>query len=347
MKLGGKTKWGLLSVLCLSLLATGCGGAKKEANGGAGYPAMNINGVIAWGAGGGTDNVMRTLAPLAEKGLGKSIVLTNKTGAAGAIATQNVNDQKSDGYTLLMNAENPQLYQILGLSKLSYKDFEPILLAVQGSTVIVVPKDSPYKTLDELINAAKQAPGKLTVGISGVGGQPYVTSAVLKKVDGVEFNPVTFDGDGPLITALLGKQIDVTGLAVGAAAQYIKNGDVRALAVMSSKKVAALPDIPLITDLRPAYKDVLKASGFFYGIWVKKGTPEAAVKKLTEAYLAAYKDPKFQEYVEKNGLTPMGLTGKEARAFADEWQSQMAWLIYDAGGAKESPEKFGIPKPVK
>lgn len=346
MNVGSKMKLGLLAVLCLSLLAAGCGGAKKDAKGGD-YPAANINGVIAWGAGGGTDNVMRTLAPLAEKQLGKSIVLTNKIGAAGAIATQHVNDQKADGYTLLMNAENPQLYQILGLSKLSYKDFEPILLPVQGSTVIVVPKDSPYKTFDDLITAAQAAPGKLTIGISGVGGQPYVTAAILKKVDGVQFNAVTFDGDGPLTTALLGKQLDVTGLAIGAAAQYIKNGDMRALAVMSNKQAAALPEIPLIGNLRPAYKDVLKAAGFFYGVWVKKGTPEAAVKKLTEAYLAAYRDPKFQEYVEKNSLTPLGLTGQEARVFADEWQSQMAWLIFEAGGAKESPDKFGIPKPVK
>ena len=337
--------WFVLLVVSLSLIVVGCGGgstAKKDS-----YPTVNINGVIAWGAGGGTDNVMRTLAPIAEKQLGKSIILSNKTGAAGAIATQYVADQKADGYTLLLNAENPQLYEILGLSKLSYKDFEPIMLAVQGSTVIVVPKDSPYKTLDDLIKAAKAAPGKINIGISGVGGQPYVTAAILKKVEGVTFNAVTFDGDGPLITALLGKQLDATGLAIGAAAQYVKNGDMRALAIMATKVNPTLPDVKPITEISTKYQDIMKASGFFYGVWVKKGTPEEAVKKLTDAYMTAFKDPKFQEYIKKNGLTPMGITGKEAREFASQWQSQMAWLIYDAGGAKESPEKFGIPKPAK
>ncbi|MCX7779466.1 MAG: tripartite tricarboxylate transporter substrate binding protein [Negativicutes bacterium] len=339
-----KFAWAVLVLVTVALIAAGCGGttAKKDA-----FPTTNINGTIAWGAGGGTDNVMRTLAPIAEKQLGKSIVLSNKPGAAGAIATQYVYDQKADGYNLLMNAENPQLYQILGLSKLSYNDFEPILLAVQGSTVIVVPKDSPYKTLDDLLKAAKANPGKLTIGISGVGGQPYVTAAILKKVEGVTFNPVTFDGDGPLVTALLGKQLDVTGLAVGAATQYIKNGDLRALAVMATKQNPAIPEVPAITQLNPAYQDVLKASGFFYGVWVKKGTPEDVIKKLTDAYMVAYKDPKFQEYAQKNGLTLMGLTDKEAKDFAAQWQSQMAWLIYEAGGAKESPEKFNIPKPAK
>lgn len=343
----GKRGTLLVALLVIAgLVVAGCGGggtAQKKDQ----YPTQNINGVIAWGAGGGTDGTMRTLAPLAEKVLGKSIILSNKTGAAGAIATQNVFDQKADGYTLLMNAENPQLYEILGLSKLSYKDFDPILLAVQGSTVIVVPKDSPYQTLDDLIKAAKENPGKLTIGISGVGGQPYVTSAILKKVEGVTFNTVTFDGDGPLTTALLGKQLDVTGLAVGVATQYVKNGDMRALAIMANKPNPSLPNVPEITKLNSKYADILKASGFFYGIWVKKGTPEDVVKKLTEAYTAAYKDPKFQEFVQKSGMTPLGLTGKEARDFADQWQSQMAWLIYEAGGAKESPEKFNIPKPSK
>lgn len=350
MKKVNKLTWVVTGLLALSLVMAGCGssgGKKDTVQKGDTYPSQTINGIIAWGAGGGTDNVMRTLAPIAEKQLGKSLVISNKAGASGAIATQYVNDQKADGYTLLMNAENPQLYEILGLSKLSYKDFDPILLAVQGSTVIVVPKDSPYQTYEDLIKAAQADPGKLTIGISGVGGQPYVTAAMLKKVEGVSFNSVAFDGDGPLVTALLGKQLDVTGLAVGAAAQYIKNGDLRALAIMSDKKNEAIPEVRPITEISSKYKDVMKASGFFYGVWVKKGTPEDAVKKLTEAFMSAYRDPKFQDYAKKNGLTLIGYTGKEARDFVDEWQRQMCWLIYDAGGAPESPEKFGISKPAK
>lgn len=329
-----------------SLLIVGCGGAAKTDTKKDAFPTMNINGVIQWGAGGGLDGVSRVISPLAEKTLGKSLILSNKTGASGAIATQYVMDQKADGYTLLYSAENPQLYQVLGLSKLSYDDFEPIILMAQGSTVIVVPKDSPFKTYDDLVKAAKANPGKVTIGNSGVGGQPWVTSAILKKVEGIEFNHVAFDGDGPLITALLGKQIEATGLAIGAAAQYVKNGDVRALAYMSSKKSSSLPEVPLITELNPKFANIMKASGFFYGVWVKKGTPQEAIDKLTTVYKTAFNDPKFQEYCAKGGFTPMGLTGKEAKDFAKEWQKQMAWLMADSGAAKESPEKFGIPKPT-
>ncbi len=330
-------KWSKL-VLVAGLMAAGFAGA-------ADYPERPINGVIAWGAGGGTDTVTRLMTPIAEKILKQSVILANKTGATGAIAAQAVHTAPADGYTLMFHAENPQLYQVLGLSPLSYDDFEPVILSVQGSTVIVVPKDSPLKSYDDLIKAAKASPGKLSIGTSGVGGQPWVTSMLLKKVEGVTFNPVAFPGDGPLVTALLGKQLDVSGLAVGAAVQYIKNGDVRALAIMNNKANPAIPEVPYITKLNPAFTASMKASGFFYGVFVKKGTPQPIVSKLTDAYKMALNDGKFANYATSNGLDVIGLTGKEARDFMNNWRSQMSWLIYDAGAGKESPEKFGIPKP--
>lgn len=310
------------------------------------YPEHPINGIIAWGAGGGTDTVSRLTTPLAEKALGKPIILANKTGATGAIAAQAVASAKPDGYTLMFHAENPQLYQVLGLSELSYDDFDPVMLFVQGSTVIVVPKDSPLKTYDDLVKAAKANPGKLSIGTSGIGGQPWVTATLLKKVEGVTFNPVAFDGDGPLVTALLGKQLDVSGLAVGAAVQYIKNGDLRALAIMKNSPNPAIPEVPYITKLNPAFTDAMKASGFFYGVFVKKGTPQPIVDKLTAAYKSALAEPKFVDYAKNNGLTVLGLTGTQARDFMNAWRSQMSWLIYESGGAKESPEKFKIAKPA-
>jgi len=121
----------------------------------------------------------------------------------------------------------------------------------------------------------------------------------------------------------------------------------KALAIMDNKPSAALPGIKPITELDAKYKDIMKAPGFFYGIFVKKGTPDDVVKKLTEAFMTAYKDPKFQEFAQKNGMNLLGLTGDAAKKYMKEWQSQMAWLMFDAGGAKESPEKFNIPKPGK
>jgi len=320
---------------------TGC----QLVGGGRDFPSRSIDGTIAWGAGGGTDTSSRLLASIAETKLGQSITMTNRTGATGAIATQHVFDQPADGYNVLFHAENPQLYQVLGLSTLTYADFEPIILTVQGPTVIVVKPDSPIQSYEQLIEMAKANPGRVNLGISGVGGQPYVSAAILKQIEGVTFNQISFDGDGPLITALLGGHIEVTGLAILAAAPQVQAGTLRALAVVANNTLAAIPNTPALGELRPQAQSLLQVAGFFYGVHVKKGTPAAIVNELREAFTAAYNDPRFVEFATQRGLVRLGLTGDAARDYMSRWQQHMAWLIYDAGGAKESPAKFNIARP--
>lgn len=337
----------ICATLILSLLMTGCQKAASKSNSEptGQYPSQNINAIVAWGAGGTTDNVARMLQPAAEKALGKSIIVSNKAGGSGILAMQYVDNQNEDGYTLIFNAETPALYPVLGLPDLTYDKFVPIALFTKGNSVIVVPNDSPYKTIEDLLKDAKLNVGRIHLGISGVGGQPYMTAAILKNVDGADFNLVPYDGDSSLITALLGNQIQVTALSIGASAQFINNGNMRALAVMSTERSDIIPDVPAIVESNSAYNKILKASGFFNGVFVKKGTPEDAINKLRDAFIEAFNDPSFQNYAKENGMTPLGLTGDEAEEFIKEWQSQMTWLIYETGDAQQSPEKFGIPKP--
>ena len=185
------------------------------------------------------------------------------------------------------------------------------------------------------------------MGISGVGGLPYVSSLILKKISGAEFAPVNYNGDAPQITALMGKQIDVTVVATGSAIQYIKNGDFKGLAIIANKTVPAISNVPALGDMKPETRDMLKTTGPFFGVYVKKGTPEPIMKKLTEAFQKGFNDPKLQEFIMTSGYIALGQTGNAAREYIKMWQSQTAWLIYDAGGAKESPAKFNIAKPSK
>jgi tripartite-type tricarboxylate transporter receptor subunit TctC len=115
------------------------------------FPEQDIQGIIQWGAGGSTDLVMRSVAPHAEKVLGRNIVMTNRTGGVGAIATQFVASQPSDGYTLLMGAENPQLYKVMGLSNLDYDDFYPVNVLARGVPVLVANNEAPFNTTKELV----------------------------------------------------------------------------------------------------------------------------------------------------------------------------------------------------
>ena len=158
-----KIKQWIIYLIVLTMatgLFAGCS-QKSNENNVDNYPETDLVGYIMWGAGGGTDNVARALTPLVEKNLGKSIVLQNKVAATGAIATQYVYDQKPDGYSLLYGAENPQLYGVMDISKLSYNDFEPIILIGRETAIVVVGADSKYNTIEELIQDAKENPNKI------------------------------------------------------------------------------------------------------------------------------------------------------------------------------------------
>ncbi|MDR2528602.1 MAG: tripartite tricarboxylate transporter substrate binding protein [Synergistaceae bacterium] len=309
----------------------------------AAYPEKNINGYIMWGAGGGMDGVSRAITPLAEPHLGKTVVLQNRTGATGAIATTFVVSQPADGYNLLYAAENPAIYRVLDLSPFSFNDLEPIIVPVEGTVVVCVNPDTPYKTLRDLIEAAKSN-SKIRMGNSGTGGLPYVAAAMMKTVHGVEFNFIQFDGDGPGATAVMGGHADVMPLALSTSVENIRGGRLRGLAVFRTERVPQLPDVPAITEIYPEYAKFLPW-GPFYGVFVKKGTPSDVVAKLTDAFLKASAEPRFEEFVKNFGGIKINLTGEAAKDYLKKFESTASWLIYNAGGAKKSPEEFGIPKP--
>lgn len=334
-----------MKILVLALLVVfvftatmGCGSIGKKK-----FPERDLNGIIMWGAGGAMDNMSRSITPLVEQHLGKKIVLQNKPGGSGAIATQFVFDQKADGYTLLYGAENPQLYRIMELSNLDYKDFEPIIILARGTAVVTVPPDSKYQTIQDLINDGKANPGKINMGATGAGGLPFVVAAMLKATSGASFNLITFDGEGPALTNMLGGHVDFTATGIPAARELIRAGKVRALAVIANEPVPGLENIPPIGKLMPEYQKLLPW-GPFYGVFVKKDTPKEIVDVLTNAFQKGYKEEKFQNFIKDFGAVPMGISGQEAKDFLLKWQQVTSWLMFDAGGAKKSPEEFGIKR---
>ncbi len=309
----------------------------------AAYPEKNIQGYIMWGAGGGMDGVSRALTPLAEPYLGATIILQNKTGASGAIATTLVCNQPADGYSLLYAAENPATYRVLDLSRLSFNDLEPIIIPVEGTVVICVNPDTPYKTMKDLIEAAKSGT-KIRMGNSGTGGLPYVAAAMMRTIHGVGFNFIQFDGDGPGATAVMGGHADVMPLALSTSVEYIRGGRLRGLAVLRTERVPQLPEVPAITEIYPEYAQYLPW-GPFYGVFVRKDTPADVVAKLTDAFLKGAEEERFKDFVKNFGGIQINLTGDAAKTFLKKFESTASWLVYNAGGSKKSPEEFGIPKP--
>lgn len=308
------------------------------------YPERNIIGIIQWGAGGTTDRVSRRVAPLADRHLGQRIVLSNMTGATGAVGMQYVYDQRADGYTLLFAAENPTLYGVLDISPRTFDEFEPVNLFARSIPVVVVRSDSRIRYLTELIHQARQQPGQVKAGSTGVGGVPFVVGAMMTAVSGVKFNNIPFDGDGPALAALLGGHIDFHVSVLAAAAEHMRADRLRAIAVVDNVPVDVAPGVPALGQMMSQYRSYLPW-GPFFGVWAKKGTPAPALRRLTDAFKAAVATEDFKEFAELVGATPLNLSGDEAVKWVKQWQSVTAWLLQDAGAAKKSPQLFGIPRP--
>ena len=335
MKLRKRVTALLAAVLAVSLLA-GCGGSKSgseeepAAAEGAigkviGYPPKEVNGIIQWGAGGGTDSLMRPLSILAQDILDTNIILDNMTGETGSIAVQYVYDQEADGTNLLMGAENPALYDKLDISDLTYDDFECVFLIGDETTGIVVGKDSPYSSLTELVNAAKGGT-EVTLATTGTGGLPWEVAAMITGITGAEFTQKEYSSDASAKEAILSGECDFTVSKVQMGYQEYKSGDYKWLCMLSTEPVALMSDVPLITAEYPEFEDLLPW-GPFYGVFVKEGTDAQVIKILADAFSKAYENSSYKTMLGYFYINPLGYTGDKAEEYISNWRANMLDIL--------------------
>ena len=285
----------------------------------------------------------RAVQPILEEQLGQPVAVTNMPGAAGAVAAQYVLNQPANGYTTLMSAENTALYRVLGLSDVSFEDFEPVMLFNQVVAALSVRADSPFKTMADLVEYARKNPGRLKSGATGPGGISFVVENMLGKAVGVRFTSVPFDGENSALVALLGEHVDFTIATLIAAVEHYRAKKTRLLAVFAPERLAALPDVPAVVEHVQEMGKFLPW-GPFYGLWVKKGTPSGIVERLRAASRVAAQDPSFRDFNNRMLGIPLALEGEPARSFVRRWESITTWILYDAGASKVSPAQFGIPR---
>lgn len=271
-----------------ALLALSVGGFQAIAGS---YPEKPITVFQGFKAGGGSDVLAQVTQPTLEKLLGKSFVNQYIPGATGAIAwTRLTKSTKNDGYTIAI-INTPMLYTNYIMNpeiKYNIRELEPLANVVTDPGIMVVGKDSPYKTAQEFFAAAKASPGKLTIGNSGVGGDDFFSTLLLQKISGMKFQPIPFEGDGPSWQAAMGGKIDASSNNLGTTYPQIKAGNLRALAIYADKRDAALPDVPTLKEL--GY-DLVNGSSRGYG--APKGIPADVKAKLIEAFREMGNDPAF------------------------------------------------------
>lgn len=320
----------LLGTLCLS-----------SAMASAAYPEKDIQGIIQWSAGGATDTVMRSVAPKAEEVLGGDFILTNRPGGVGVIATKYVYAKKNDGYTILMGAENPQLYKVMGLTDIDYSDFVPINILAQSPSIFVVRSNAPYNNIKEFTDFVQAHPNEVKVGSTGPGGLPSIMMALLSSQAKLDVKTIPYNGDGPAITALLGGAIDMQPASFSASKEYIKSGQLKVIGLLDTQSVPELPGVEPITQFYPGLAPQLPYSPFF-GVFVKKGTPQEAIDKLTNAFHVAADSEGFRNLLKQRGLSALNLTGEAAAKYLEHFRSVASWLAYENGIAKHSPAEFDI-----
>lgn len=307
------------------------------------FPKKDFQGTIMWSAGGINDSVSRAIGPFVKEYLKNTIIFTNRPGAAGGIATAYVNDQPSDGYNLLFGAENPQVAKVMGTSELDYSDFIPINIFCSSVGVLIVKSDSKYNTLEELVDDILARPNKVKMATTGPGGLPFTVASMMKAINKTEPQMTVFDGEADATAAVMGGHVDYLITTLGSAIEFIRAGKVKGLAVFHNEVVDVIKDIPLITDIYPEYEKYMPW-GPFYGVFVKKDTPQDVVDILTDAFDKAVDNPEYQEILTNLGTVPMGINGNEAREYVDKYRSVTSWLLYDSGATERSPEEFGIKK---
>jgi tripartite-type tricarboxylate transporter receptor subunit TctC len=252
------------------------------------YPVRPVRAIIAFPPGSGTDVIGRVITQKVSEYWGQQIVADNRGGAGGSIASAIVAKALPDGYTLLINssahAVNPSFY-----AKLPYdttKDFVDIgLLAIQAN-VLITSNSSPYKTLQELIKAAKAKPKAINIAFAGVGSGTHLNNVKFALDSGAQFTDVAYKGSGEAIIDIMGGRVDAYFSPISAGIGYIQSGKVRALAITTAKRSSQLPNVPTIAESGvPGFDYAL-----WFGLWAPAATPAAVVGKISKDFTRALED---------------------------------------------------------
>ena len=303
----------LLVICALCLLAS----ASLLANGQKDYPSQNINVVVQYSAGGGTDLSVRGVMDAAKTNLpsGVNFAISNVTGGAGLIGLNQVVTAPSDGYTLGVLNTDLVINYCLGRTKISVEDFEPIACALIDPFVLITSSKAPYKTFKEFIDYAKAHPGEIVIGETGIGAAPSLAVLAIEQHFGVDFKTVSYGGSADCVTAIVGGHIDATIAQTVNAASQVKAGNLIFMASMSESRLSTYPQIP---TMKETYPDMNIFMPGFCIISVKADVDEAKIEYLRNAIRPAIDSASFQKVLTTMGMQTVNMDGAQTKKFLTE-----------------------------
>ena len=294
------------------------------------YPARPVRIIVGYAAGGGTDISARVVGQWLSERLGQQFIIENRPGAATNIATEAVARSLPDGYTLLLvtaaNAINATYYEKLNFDFI--QDIAPVAAVMRVPLVMVVNPSFSARTVPELIAYAKANPRKINFASGGAGGPDHMAAEYFKLVTGTEMLHVPYRGLGPALTDLIGGQVQLIFATMPAAIEYIKADRLRALAVTTSARSEALPDVPMVADSLPGFE-----ASQWYALGAAKNTPADVVATINKEVLAGLADPKLRARIDQLGGVPMPMSPSEFGKFVVDETEKWAKAVKFSGAA--------------
>ena len=294
------------------------------------FPEKPVHIFVPYAPGGGVDVLARTLGDAVSRQWGQSIVIENRPGAGGVVASQALASATPDGYTLIVvasgHATNPFLYPKLPYD--TFKNFTPISLLASSANILLVRADSPFKTLSDVIAQAKTMPGGLSFGHSGNGTSTHLAGELLKSLAKIDIEAIPYKGGAPAINDLLGGQIPMSFNNGPESVGQLEAGTLRALAVTTASRAPFLPNVPTIGEIVPGYELEV-----WWGLLGPGGMPPDLVARISQDFVAALNTDAVKQRLTRLGATPIGSTPQafDAKIHADyeKWGP-----IITAGGIK-------------
>ena len=293
-----------------------------------GYPQRPIRLIVPFAAGGGLEITARTIAQKLTEKRGASIVIDNRPGGATIVGSEIAAKAIPDGYTLLMMttsfAINPSLY-----GKLPYdpiRDFSPVTQIVSVPNVLVVNPSIPAHSVRELIALAKAKPGQLNYASAGAGTSPHLAAELFKSMAGIEMTHIPYKGVPPAVTDVIAGRVTMLMTTTISAGPHIKSGRLRALAVTSAKRLAAMPEVPVIGETVPGYE-----ADAFQAMAGPAGIPQDIVRQLADDIAAILKLPDVRERLTADGAEPVGSTPAAFAAFLEKEMVKWGKVVKESG----------------
>ena len=297
-------RWFRILAAAATLAAAGSASAQP-------FPSKPVHILVPYAAGGAVDILARTLGDAVSQQWHQSVVIENRPGAGGVIASQALVTSPPDGATLIVVASghptNPFLYEKLPYD--TFKDFTPISLLASSPNILLVRADSPFKTVADVIAASKARPGSLSYGHAGTGTSTHLAGELLKNLARIEITGIPYKGGLPAINDLLGGQIPLSFNNGPESVGQLQAGTVRALAVTTKSRVAFLPNVPSMAETVPGYDTEV-----WWGLLGPAGLPPDILAKLSHDFLAALNSDAVKERLAKLGATPIGSSPDEFNA---------------------------------